>query len=240
MKKKLCIMLAAACVGVGAVGFSACEDELKTFEYAKFENATYAYDGLEKALTVSGVPNGATVSYSADHTQTDVGEYPITATIECEGYETLTLSATLTITYSEAYYLQREINGLLAELEEEAAEEKAALEAKIAELKTSSEKTDEELEEAIADLEETHGKKIEDIETLIATINATDLTQSEDIKTLKEQVAELLQVEYHTVSFDANGGSAVASQTVQKFYKAEEPETPTKTECDFVGWYLGE
>ena len=49
---------------------------------------------------------------------------------------------------------------------------------------------------------------------------------------------EVLKTEY-TVTFDTNGGSEVASQTVQKG-KTAEPMYPTKDYYDFEGWYDGE
>lgn len=49
---------------------------------------------------------------------------------------------------------------------------------------------------------------------------------------------EVLKTEY-TVTFDTNGGSEVASQTVQKG-KTAEPMYPTKDYYDFGGWYDGE
>ena len=49
----------------------------------------------------------------------------------------------------------------------------------------------------------------------------------------------------YTVTFDSNGGSSVASQTVEEGLKAQEPEDPTKepgAECRyaFAGWYSDE
>lgn len=42
-----------------------------------------------------------------------------------------------------------------------------------------------------------------------------------------------------TVTFDSDGGSAVASQTIEEGNKAIKPEDPTKKGYDFVGWYNG-
>lgn len=71
---------------------------LKGFEGITFSNATYPYDGTVKQLTISGaLPEGASVTYE-NAAATLVGTYPATATVTCEGYSTLTLSATLTIT----------------------------------------------------------------------------------------------------------------------------------------------
>ena len=45
--------------------------------------------------------------------------------------------------------------------------------------------------------------------------------------------------EYYTVSFDANGGSAVASQSVIKDGKATSPAAPARNGYTFVRWELG-
>jgi uncharacterized repeat protein (TIGR02543 family) len=42
-----------------------------------------------------------------------------------------------------------------------------------------------------------------------------------------------------TITFDANGGSAVADVTVKHNTKAEKPADPTKDDYDFMGWYYG-
>ncbi len=45
-------------------------------------------------------------------------------------------------------------------------------------------------------------------------------------------------VEKYTVSFNSNGGSAVASQTVEKGQKAKKPTDPTRSGYTFVEWQL--
>ena len=42
---------------------------------------------------------------------------------------------------------------------------------------------------------------------------------------------------YHTVTFDSNSGSAVASRQVAEGDHAPEPTAPTKSEYAFYGWY---
>ena len=44
--------------------------------------------------------------------------------------------------------------------------------------------------------------------------------------------------ETHTVTFDSNGGSSVASQTIQDGKKASEPDIPVKQGYTFNGWYV--
>ena len=53
--------------------------------------------------------------------------------------------------------------------------------------------------------------------------------------TLKASYEALKQ---YKVTFDSNGGSSVASQTVYEGSKATKPSNPTKTDYDFVKWTL--
>lgn len=46
------------------------------------------------------------------------------------------------------------------------------------------------------------------------------------------------QVASHTVTFDTNGGNAIAPQTVDDKGKAKEPTAPTRDSWTFAGWYL--
>ncbi|MBR4377790.1 MAG: hypothetical protein IKP50_02770 [Bacilli bacterium] len=75
----------------------------KTFTGLSFNNSTYTYDGQEHSISVSGeLPEGATVSYGeSGNSFSSVGDHVITATITCNGYTTLTLTATLTINPAE-------------------------------------------------------------------------------------------------------------------------------------------
>ena len=62
-----------------------------------FTSQTYDYDGTEKTLTVAGtLPAGVSVTYT-NNRGTDAGTYNATATLSGDGYNTLTLNATLTI-----------------------------------------------------------------------------------------------------------------------------------------------
>jgi uncharacterized protein YjdB len=47
------------------------------------------------------------------------------------------------------------------------------------------------------------------------------------------------QIDQYTVTFNSDGGSAVASQTVDHGGKASEPADPTRTGHNFIGWYNG-
>ena len=69
------------------------------FEGVTFADSSYVYDGLPHILAeVSGAPEDTNVTYTGREEHTDVGEYQATATLVKEGYNDLTLTATLTIT----------------------------------------------------------------------------------------------------------------------------------------------
>ena len=54
---------------------------------------------------------------------------------------------------------------------------------------------------------------------------------------LLENLFDKDDTEYCTVTFDTDGGSAVASQRVERFEHAVEPEPPVKEGFCFLGWY---
>ncbi|MBE5732202.1 MAG: hypothetical protein E7353_04105 [Clostridiales bacterium] len=70
---------------------------LNTINDVTFEDMETTYDGTEKTLAVSNLPNGASVTYDKANTYTNAGEYTVTATIIQENHEDLQLTATLTI-----------------------------------------------------------------------------------------------------------------------------------------------
>lgn len=70
---------------------------MKNFTGLTFESLTVTYNGEEHTLTVKGeVPSGASIIYTYN-SGVDAGVYNATAIISLEGYNTLTLNATLTI-----------------------------------------------------------------------------------------------------------------------------------------------
>lgn len=64
---------------------------------------------------------------------------------------------------------------------------------------------------------------------LVAKWEKIETTQTETPKVTK-----------YTVTFDSNGGSAVAKQTVEKNKTVSRPSNPTRDEYVFLGWYNGE
>lgn len=81
-------------------------EALKDFTGISFKSKTITYNGEEHSLVLTGAPEGATITYSKNNGQTDVGVYTITATVSLEGYNTKTYTATLTI-------LARKITGVI-------------------------------------------------------------------------------------------------------------------------------
>lgn len=81
--------------GSGSSGGSG-EVSLEDFVGITFNGAEYVYDGTEKTIIVSGLPDGASVTY-ANNAAIDAGVYNATATVSKKGYNALTLNAALTI-----------------------------------------------------------------------------------------------------------------------------------------------
>ena len=70
---------------------------LNTIQGVTFEDMETTYDGTEKTIAVSNLPDGASVVYDKANTYTNAGEYTVTATIIQENHEDLQLTATLKI-----------------------------------------------------------------------------------------------------------------------------------------------
>lgn len=70
---------------------------LNTIDGVTFEDVETTYDGTEKTLTVSNLPNSASVTYDKANTYINAGQYTVTATVSQENHEDLHLTATLTI-----------------------------------------------------------------------------------------------------------------------------------------------
>lgn len=102
--KKVFIICLLAIFAATMVLFVGCDDLENNPSNAKeqftditFNDDTVVYDGTEHVILIEGtLPDGATVSYSGN-SGTNVGTYSAIATVSKEGYETLNLNATLTI-----------------------------------------------------------------------------------------------------------------------------------------------
>ena len=84
---------------------------LKKFTGVAFTDKTVTYDGEEKKIELTGtVPEGANVEYE-NNGQTDAGEYVVKVTVSCDGYETKTYTAKLTINKAKFDSLGISFNG---------------------------------------------------------------------------------------------------------------------------------
>lgn len=70
--------------------------EKQNFEGVTLESNSFTYDGKNHSLAVSGAPVDANIKYT-NNSQKNVGVYKVTATVTKNGYNDLTLEATLTI-----------------------------------------------------------------------------------------------------------------------------------------------
>ena len=75
------------------------DDSKLNFTGVTFDSESFVYDGNPHILSeVSGAPENTTISYSGRNSYVDVGVYEASATLSKNGYNDLTLTATLTIT----------------------------------------------------------------------------------------------------------------------------------------------
>ena len=79
---------------------SACSQPI-SIDGLSFEGASYVYDGTLKSISVKGLPEGAALTYDAATSYTDVGVYPVTATITTKAGDNIVLKSTLTITKAQ-------------------------------------------------------------------------------------------------------------------------------------------
>ena len=106
MKKSRIILIAAILVCMAlAVCLCACGSKDSTPSLLNFEGITFGdlsveFDDAAHTIEVAGLPEGAEVAYTSN-SATEVGVYHATATITKEGYNPLTLNATLTIRAKE-------------------------------------------------------------------------------------------------------------------------------------------
>ncbi len=84
---------------------SPISSSLKRFEGVVFESKTFPYDGLYHSLAVENVPSFADITYE-NNNKIEVGTHEVKATISAQGYETLVLSATLTIEKAELKHFE--------------------------------------------------------------------------------------------------------------------------------------
>lgn len=84
------------------------EKVLIDFEGITFESETIVYDGREHELEAKNVPAGAMVQYENEIAK-DTGTYKQKVTISADGYKTLVLEATITITKAESNVTEKSL-----------------------------------------------------------------------------------------------------------------------------------
>ncbi len=81
---------------------------VRTFEGLELADAEYVFDGTAKSLTLVGADDTMNVVWT-NNNQKNAGEYAVTAVVSKPGYETATLTATLTITQATANLINVEL-----------------------------------------------------------------------------------------------------------------------------------
>ena len=84
-----------------------------------------------------------------------------------------------------------------------------------------------------------------DIETVIDNNDGDNNTNQEKDEessdNLNQKEDEIIEsTETFIVTFDSNGGTFVSLQKIEKGKTIKQPQNPTKDNCEFVGWYLGD
>ena len=106
MKKRILAIMLMLLFAVSVFALASCggggsdapaPDNRPEIEGVTFNGATYTYDGTEKSIEVSGLPEGATVTYTTSNKATNAGSYAVNATVKLEGHKDLTVTATLVI-----------------------------------------------------------------------------------------------------------------------------------------------
>lgn len=74
---------------------------------------------------------------------------------------------------------------------------------------------------------------------------AYDNTVKQNITIQKGSIGDKIleakwKINTYTVQFNSNGGSVIASQTIEYGKKVTKPNDPAKEDCIFIGWYLDE
>ena len=85
MKKKFLFFVLFFALFSSLFMLSSCAKENKNFEGLGFEDKSVMYDGQAHSLEVTGLPDFAKVSYTAN-SFIQVGVYEVTATVTAEGY----------------------------------------------------------------------------------------------------------------------------------------------------------
>ncbi|MBO5879099.1 MAG: InlB B-repeat-containing protein [Clostridia bacterium] len=222
MKKSLLIILALT-LCLCAFAIASCSDP--EIEGLTFESVDAVYDGTEKTIEVSGLPEGATVTYSPQNTFKEAGEHVVTATVKQDGFADTTLTATLkilpktvTVTYENLVFkasgsapkaVKYTVNGVL-----------------------EGDSVELEFDFGACDFSEEG-----DEGTLTAKSKNPNYTLNSNSVTKKFTVGP----NEHTVKFETGvQGQTVEDQQVSDGIKAREPRKIINNGYEFIGWFLGD
>ncbi len=203
---------------------SACSDPL-VIDGLSFEGGSYVYDGTPKTISVTGVPQGASLVYDTATTYTDAGVYPVTATITTASGDKIVLKSTLTIT--KAVY---DLSGIILNSQ-----------AFIYDGNNKSIEIEGKLPNGVTVSYEGNGQNSLGSHTVVAKFSS-DNKNYEKIPNMTASyvIYDISNLPFYDVIFDSDGGSNVEGQTVLHGSYAEAPAAPTRGEDIFVGWYYND
>jgi len=224
MKKLKSLTLIFVLCLFSAFMLCACSERI-IIEGLSFEGASYVYDGTPKTISVTGLPQGASLVYDTATTYTDAGIYPVAATITTQTGDKIVLKATLTIT--KAKYdmsgISFDSQAFIYDGNSKSIEIEGNLPEGVTVSYENNEKTDAGSYTAIAKFTSSN-KNYEQIPNMVASYVIYDATG----------------LPSYEIIFDTNGGSAVEKQTVLHGGLITQPQNPTKNEYNFNGWYYND
>lgn len=224
MKKLKSLTLIFVLCLFSAFMLCACSERIR-IEGLSFEGASYVYDGTPKTISVTGLPQGASLVYDTATTYTDAGVYPVAATITTQTGDKIVLKATLTIT--KAKYDMSGIcfdsHAFIYDGNSKSIEIEGNLPEGVTVSYENNEKADVGSYTAIAKFTSSN-KNYEQIPNMVASYVIYDATG----------------LPSYEIIFDSNGGSAVEKQTVLHGGLITQPQNPTKNEYNFNGWYYND
>ena len=210
--KKLTTTLVVILLAAVMLTFTACNISVSTpytMEGLSFTDATFAYDGQPHTITVSGLPTGASVTYSPSNTQTEPGTYTIVAVASANGYVPAVLTATLTITAEDTEDVPpADISGLIERLDAAIAEANATTDEKLSALRAEYDAVVAELNAAAASAEAELTALTEAYNAKAAELTAASEKNAADLKALTDKYAADLAV---LESADAANAEAIAA-----------------------------
>ena len=97
-----------------------------------------------------------------------------------------------------------------------------------------------ELQGKLNTLETNYTNDVSALQSAIETLQSADLSYETRLAAVEAELKKLNTPICYTVTFDTNGGSEVAAQTIVRGDKVEKPTDPTREGYTFLGWYIEE